>query len=286
MNNNLLNMALQLSVQDMFTGSWFSGAMMNQVWTEMMRAGVNGLLRNTGGAGLPGALGGSLRGDAAMLRQASSNVSEAHNMMNMAANAAGNIAGLLKEAGTLAGDFLNAAQGLTGPAYDALRDRYRPLYEAISNNIDAIIKNTTYNGMALLDGNAWNRGDERLTVTRDSGDNPVAASVHIQAGESGFPLIFSSMSADFSNIASGYGLDNPAVRTELSRLQSSAQSLADLYAGRAGSLQGQATSLQSQAKILEEAAAQRAGTPAPVSTESLLLNLILRDGGGLFSRRG
>ncbi|MCL2122995.1 MAG: hypothetical protein FWH34_02785 [Desulfovibrionaceae bacterium] len=299
MNANLLNMALQLSVQDMFSSSWFSNALMNKVWTEMMRSSVHGLLRNTGGPELLGAaLGGRLLGDAAMLRQASSNVSEAQSMMRMAADAVENIADLLKEAQTLADDFITATQdldlGTTADMglYMELYSKFQPLYEAVSNNIDSIIQNTAYNGIALLDGSAWG-ADPRLSVMGN------AASVHIQAGESGFPLTFNNMKTEFSGIAAQYALTapissqplwpgppRPEVLTDLSSLQSSAQSLADLYAGRAGSLQSQATSLQSQAKILEEAAAQRAKTPAPVSTENLLLNLILRDTGGLFSGKG
>ena len=208
-------------------------------------------------------------------------------MMSMAADAAGNIAGLLKEAHKLAADFLTATQDMLpgSAAYDALYGQYQPLYEALSKNIDNIIKNTTYNGIALLDGNAW--GDERLSVARNASNEPMAASVHIQAGENGFPLTFSNMSTDFFNVVNKRGLyNNPAVLTGLSSLQSSAQNLAYLYAGRAGSLQSQATSLQGQAKILEEAAAQRAKTPAPVSPENLLLNLILRDSGSIFSSKG
>ena len=292
MNNNLLNMALQLSVQDMFSSSWFSGALMNKVWMEMMRSSVNGLMRKTGGADLLGAaLGGNLRGDAAMLRQASSNVAEAHAMMSMAATAAGNIAGQLKEAQTLADDFLALAPG------DPNRAALQAQYEAISKNIDSIIQNTKYNGITLLDGSAWG-GDERLSITRDTSNNPLAASVHIQSGDSGFPLAFNNMGLEFADIAGKHTLvddsgggsgpwpPRPAVLSELSSLQRSAQTLADLYSGRAGSLWSQSTSLQSQAKILEEAAAQRAKTPAPVSTENLLLNLILRDGGGIFSGKG
>ena len=284
MNSNLLNMALQLSVQDIFTSSWFSSALMNKVWTETMRSSVNGLIRNTASPDLLGvALGGRLRGDAAMLRQASSNVSEAQSMMRMAADAAGNIASQLKEAQLVAGEFLKATKDMTpgDSDYNALYAKYQALYEAISGNIDSIIKSTTYNGIALLDGNAWGN-DERLSVVGNT------ASVYIQAGESGFPLSFSNMAAEFSNIANAYGLHGSSsnILHELSSLQSSAQSLADLYAGRAGSLQSQSVSLQSQAKILAEAAAQRAKTPAPVSTENLLLNLILRDSGGIFSGRG
>jgi flagellin len=300
MNSNMLNMALQLSMQDMFSGSWFSSALMNRVWTEMLRSSVTGIIRNTGGADLLGAaLGGSLRGDAAMLRQASSNVSEAQTMMNMAANAAGSIASQLKEAQTLADDFFTATQGMipTDPDYAPIYDRFQAQYKALSKNIDSIIKNTMYNGIALLDGSAW-ASDERLSVIGGAG-NP-AASVHIQAGDSGFPLTFHNMTPEFFNIAQ-HALTNPPnpadppgtpglprqdVLTELSSLQSSAQTLADVYAGRAGSLQNQAMSLQSQAKILEEAAAQRSKTPAPVSAENLLLNLILRDSGGLFSGKG
>ena len=294
MNSNLLNMALQLSMQDIFSSSWFSSALMNKAWTDMMRSSVNGLIRNTGGPDLLGvALGGRLRGDAAMLRQASSNVSEAQSMMRMAAEGVGNIAGQLKEACKLADDFLTATQGMvnpTDPSYIALHDTFQAQYKAISSNIDSIIKNTMYNGIALLDGSAWG-GDGRLSVIGN------AASVHIQAGDRGFPLTFNNMIPEFFDIFTEHsllitepgpdaGLPRQEALAELSSLQSSAQTLADMYSGRAGSLQSQAASLQSQAKILEEAAAQRARTPTPVSTENILLNLILRDSGGLFSGKG
>ncbi|MCL1986275.1 MAG: hypothetical protein FWG59_07500 [Betaproteobacteria bacterium] len=291
MNSNALNMALQLSVQDIFSSSWFSSALMNRVWTEMMRSSLNGLIRNTGGADpLGAALGGRLRGDAAMLRQASSNVSEAQSMMSMAAAATGNIASQLKEAQKLAGDFLDLDPD--DPNYMTLAEKFQAQYETISKNIDSIIKTTMYNGIALLDGSAWGT-DERLSVARDAGNNPVAASIHIQAGDDGFPLTFSNMSTEFADVVNGHplfsdpeGTPRPEVLTELSHLQSSAQIMADLYAGRAGSLQGQATSLQSQSKILEEAATQRAGTPAPMGMQNILLNLILRDSGSIFSGKG
>jgi len=282
MNANLTQMALQLSMQDMFSSSWFSNALMSKVWTEMMRSSVTGLIRNTGGADLVGAaLGGRLRGDAAMLRQASSNVSEAQSMMHVAAEAVGNIAGQLKEAHKLANEYL--ALGLDDAS---MRAALQAQYESISKNIDCIIKSTMYNGIALLDGRAW-KGDERLSVIGDATD-PAAASAHIQAGDSSFPLTFSNMIPEFFDIVSKskYALDNDDVLTALSSLQSSAQSLADLYVGRAGSLRSQATSLQSQANILDEAAAQRARTPAPVSPENVLLNLILRDSGSMFSSKG
>jgi flagellin len=213
-----------------------------------------------------------------MLRQASANVSEARSMMHMAATAVGDIAGLLEEARTLAQDFLALDAGdQNNPVIQA---PYRTQYEAISKNIDSIIQNTRYNGIALLDGSAWG-ADERISVLGNAG------SVHIQAGDSGFPLTFNNMKPKFFDIFHAYPPGTPsATLAELTSLQRSAQTLAELYAGRAGSLQSQAASLQSQATILEEAAAQRAKTPAPVSTENLLLNLILRDSGGLFSGKG
>jgi flagellin len=286
MNTNLMTMALQLSMQDSLSNSWFSSALMNKAWTDMLSSSVNGLLRKTSGQNMLGAaLGGRLRGDAAMLRQASANVSEAQSMMSMAATAAGNIAGQIKEAQKLAEAYL--ALPATIPQDDPARTAILKQYQAISDNIDSIIKNTTYNGMSLLNGGAWLNGDERLTVTQVGSGTPLAASVHIQAGESGFPLTFSDMSADFNNIARIAEFASPdAVRDELSKLQKSAQNLADMYAGRAGSLQSQAASLKSQATILTEAAAQRAKTSAPVSTENLLLNLILRDSGSIFSGQG
>jgi flagellin len=278
MSNNLSNLAMQLSVGNTLSGSWFANAVMNQVWTDVMRSSLNGLMRNAGRADLLGeALGGGLRGDAAMLRQASANVSEARSMMDMAASAAGSISDQLREAQKLAGDYL--ALGAADPQRAVLSAQY----DAIRKNIDSTIKNTRYNGIALLDGSAWG-GDGRLSVTPGAGGNAAAASVHIQAGESGFPLLFNNMAPEFST--TDLALTSPDVMTNLSGLQQAAQSLADWYAGRAGSLQSQAASLHSQADILTEAAAQRIKTPPKVDTKSLLLGLVLRESGGIFSGKG
>ena len=287
---NLLHMALHLVMPDKSSGAWFSHGLMHRAWSEALLTGARGRIRDKGDADLSGvALGGRLRGDAAALRGASSNLAEAHDLMSAAADAAGKIASLLEEARKLAEDFLAATHGMIPGQqdYTDLYEHYQPLYRAVSRNIDKIIKNAAYKGIALLDGRAWDKGDERLSVTRDASRMPTAASVQIQAGDSSFPLTFSDMSRDFADIAGTIRLHNNAdAPTALAGLRSAAQSLADLYAGRAGGLKGQSVALQSQARILEEAAAQRIRSDTPASPENLLLYLILRDAGSIFSGKG
>lgn len=290
MSSDLFNMALQLSVQDIFTGSWFTNAIMHKVWAELVRARVDGLIQSTRGSlDLTGqALGGRLRGDAAMLRGAASNVQEARAMMDTAASAAASIAEQTGEAGKLMQEFLDAAAGMdpAGTDYGALLGQYAPRYEAISKSIGSLVGNTRYNGIALLDGAAW-AADERVSGI-PAGGVPTAGSVHIQAGTDGFPLTFTNMRPQFADLSSVHALNgaNADSVSALSALQGTAQSLADMYAGRAGGLKGQAVSLQSQAAVLEEAALRRAEGPSFGDPGNLLLNLILRDTGSLFNGKG
>lgn len=289
MNYGLSGMALQLLLPD--SGSWFAGSFTSRVWTELVSARVNSLLKSTVAPDLLGeALGGRLRGDAGMLRQASSNVLEAKSMMDTASSGVGSIAQQIGEAQELVTEFNEAVDKLDPLDPDfadkkqALVDQYTPLYESMGKSIAGIVKNTAYNGIALLDGEAW-AGDERIHIVPSSGD-PVAGSVHIQAGTDGFPLAFNNLRPQFGDIGAGNPLDDPDTAAGLSELKSTAESLAGLYAGRASSLNGQALSLKSQAAVLEEAALRRAGlgSSAP-DPHSLLLDLALRDTGGLIDTR-
>jgi flagellin len=264
---------------------------MNRVWADLVGSRLDRLAPDSGGARgdlLGTALGGVLRGDAAMLRRASSNVLEAKLIMDTASSAAGEIARQIGEARGLVEDFQAAVAGMTpgDPAYNAVLGVYEPQYAAIGKNIDNIIRNTRYNGIALLDGDAW-AGDERLSPAPGAGV-PETASVHIAAGTDGFPLTFSNMRPNFFNIAGSHGIEDAATPDELDVLRSTAETLAELYAGRSGGLKGQALSLESQANILEEAALRRAGgrIPARGDALSLLLDLILRDSGSLVDEKG
>jgi flagellin len=286
MNGDLLMMALELSMSDARSGARFTDFLMNGIWADIVGARLDRLAPGSGrtrGDLLGTALGGALRGDAAMLRQASSNVLEAKSIMDTASSAVGEIARQVGEARGLVEDFQAAAAGIPpyDPAYADLLAVYGPQYEAIGKNINNIIRNTRYNGIALLDGDAW-AGDERLSLAPGTGV-PETASVYIAAGTDGFPLTFSNMRPRFFDIAGSHDIANVTTPDELDILRNTAETLAELYAGRSGGLAGQGLSLRSQAKILEEAAARRAGGG---DARSLLLDLILRDTGILFDGKG
>ena len=295
MNTSVYSMALQLSMQDVFSSSWFANALMNKAWSEILRSSVGGAIQATQSNALGQALGGRLRGDAAMLRQASHNVGEAQSMMELAAASAGEIGKQVEEAHKLVGMLHEEVAGLDPDAADyasrraALVALYNPKYRAIDENINNLLRNAKYNGISLLDGSAWAR-DERLTLSLDDANRPLAATVHIQAGKDGFPLHLDNMQARFGELSTKHelvkadGSLDPDSLTALQELQNTAASLADFYAGRAGSLKAQASSLSDQAKVLDAAAAERAASSR--SPHSLMLEIVLRDSGGLLNTRG
>ena len=105
------------------------------------------------------ALTGRIRSDSTMLRQGAKNVTEASNMAGIVANSASTILSNLT-------DMLALAQENT-----------------------AIISNSKYNGISLLDKSGWT-GDSRLTVSSDGN----SASLKIQAGYDNSKFTLNDMS--------------------------------------------------------------------------------------------
>ena len=263
--------ALQTIVRSLFSDQVASA------WQENLGVKLGQLIENSRPSkreNMASAITGRVRSDAAMLRQASSNVREAQSMMELASTATSNIKEMLAEAKTIADDY----KGTSDPV---LQGQLQAQYNSITSNINNIIKNTSYNGISLLDGNAW-AGDKR--VKSDSGNN--SGAVQIWAGNSGFDLSFSNLSKAISTPLAGLNLSDAGTSNMLDEMSTTAGMISDVYGSRASSLKGQAASLSRQAGILDEVVKNQYGKPSAGSLQDILGDLALRDKGNIFNSQG
>ncbi len=263
--------ALQSIVRSLFSDQVASA------WQENLSAQVGQLIQNSRPSkreNMAAALTGRVRSDAAMLRQASSNVREAEGMMELASTATENIKDMLADAKTIADKY-------TATSDPVLQGQLQAQYNSITSNINNVIKNTSYNGISLLDGNAW-AGDNR--VKADGGNN--SGSVQIWAGNSGFDLNFSNLSKAIATPLSSLNLSDAGTSTMLDEMSTTAGMISEVYGSRASSLKGQAASLSRQAGILDEVVKNQYGSPSSGNLKDILADLALRDKGNIFNSQG
>ena len=260
---------IQTLVQSLFSENLISA------WQDTLKQQVGSLISSTKRNNIMGeALSGQTRADAAMLRQASKNVGEAESMMSLAADSAKNIQGMLGEAGKIA-----AAYQASSDASE--KARLQAQYDSIKSNIDNVVKNTSYNGIALMDGAKWGK-DERVTADAAAG----AGKVQIYAGRSGFDLTMSDARKSIVDPMGALSLDADDAVDTLSKLEGSAKLMGDVYTQRSTSLGGQVKSLERQAGILDDVAANQINTGQTQSVQDMLLNLALSDKGKIISGKG
>ncbi len=261
--------ALQTIVRSLFSDQVASA------WQDNLNAQVGQLLQSSSSSkrdNMAAALTGRVRSDAGMLRQAGSNVREAQGMMEQASTATGNIKDMLAEAKDIADKY-------TATSDPVLQAQLEAQYDSIKSNLNNIIKSTSYNGISLLDGNAW-AADKR--VNADAGNN--SGAVQIWAGNSGFDLNFSNMRKAISDPLASLDLSDANTALKLDEMSSTAGLIADVYSNRASSLKGQAASLERQAGILDEVAASQGGSSnSSSSLKDILAELALRDKGSIFN---
>lgn len=126
------------------------------------------------------ALTGRIRSDSTMLRQGAKNVTEASNMAGIVANSASTILSNLT-------DMLALAQEVKADSTKGAADSVK--FKALAQENTAIISNSKYNGISLLDKSGWT-GDSRLTVSSDGN----SASLKIQAGYDNSKFTLNDMS--------------------------------------------------------------------------------------------
>jgi len=221
------------------------------------------------------AITGTLRADAAAVAQNARNVGEAADMMGVASSAVSQISDALDDMEEIIEKLDNGDIAYS----DSVRDEY----DALRNKIVAIIEDTDFNGIYMLDNAQW--GTEQI----DS-----SGQVYIQAFKNGgFNITFSALNdltinsntwSDFSgaDLEVDDATHRQAQQAQVDDFQSAIATYLDIYEGRQSSLEFQQTELENQANLLEQAAlARRQSTTSDLSPEQLLLSLLLGDSGRL-----
>lgn len=262
---------LQILVRSLFSDSVL-GAWKNNVQTK-----VGSLIETTSKRDMLGvAISGQTRADAGMLRQASRNVTEASGMMSIASEGASSLNTMLKEAQDLAIKY-QASTDVTE------KDQLEIQYNALKGNIDNVIETTTYNGMALMDGDQWSSASNEGRVK--SSGSKLSGTVEIYAGKSGFDLAFSNARKSISEPLGLLDIDSDGVVNELSEMVTTTEMMTDFYAQRAASLDFQAKSLERQAGILDEVAKNQIFRPEG-NIKDILADLAMRDRGTILNEKG
>ncbi len=221
------------------------------------------------------AITGTLRADAAAVRQNARNVSEAASMMGIAASGVSQINDALNE-------MEDIIEKIDAGELDGTSTTVQDDYAAQVTKIKSIFNNTDYNGIYMLDSSQW--GTEQI----DSNGQ-----VYIQAfKEGGFDITFYSVSDltvdggkdwdsfDETNLSSDAGRD--IEQALIDDFQSAITSIQEIYQGRQSSLEFQQTELENQADLLDQAVlARRQSTSSDLTAEQLLLKLLLDDSGTL-----
>ncbi|WP_272699847.1 flagellin N-terminal helical domain-containing protein [Desulfovibrio sp. Fe33] len=263
--------SLQLLQQDMLTNRLFGSSAVGRnlrslVLGEPVRAA-------TFSNPFEEAISGTLRGDAAAVRQAARNVGEAASMMGVARTGMATIV-----------DALNAMEDIIdridSGELDGASSVVQGDFDALADKISGVVSNSDFNGIALLDSSQW--GTDQI----DSGGN-----VYIQSSkDGGFNITFHSVDTPSGGVA-WTDLDGAALGADGTRatqlgyvqsLQSEMTAIMDIYGGKEDGLQAQQLSLESQAQLLDQAAQLRKPSNPDYSLEQLLADLIARDTGTIF----
>ncbi len=217
------------------------------------------------------AITGTLRADARSTMQNSRNVEEAAKLMGVAHDGVAQIYSALSDMkdiidqlddGTLTYDSTVQSD------YDSLRDQ-----------VKALVSNTDFNGIYMLDGSQWNT--EQIDAD---------GKVYIQAyKDGGFYLNFHDLdSINWDALEADDGVDDlsdatyrASQETILNGYTDQIGSISEIYESREASLELQATRLASQADLLEQAAEARRTSSSGLDAEQVLLDLILASTGSI-----
>lgn len=260
----IYNYSMQLLQQDILTNSLFAGSSVGRDLRSMVLAKqpVQPLTNP-----FEAAITGTLRGDAAQVRQSSRNVQEAASMVGTARTGVAQIADALSDMEDII-DKINSGEldqtsAVVQSDYDALRDK-----------IEGLVSSTDYNGIAMLDSSQW--GTNQI----DSNGN-----VYIQSTrDGGFDVTFHAMDdIDWSQLIGSQlddsgGGDRAAQLALVQNYQGQVDAILDVYEKKEDSLNSQVLHLESQAQVIDQAVAARSPETTN-SVEQLLLNLLLKETG-------
>lgn len=214
------------------------------------------------------AITGTLRADAAAVRQNSRNVSEAASLMGTGASAVAQMYDALEQ---MEGIIDDLDSGDLTYSSSVAND-----FDALVAKITGLIESTDFNGINMLDSSQW--GTEQI----DSNGQ-----VYIQAyKDGGFNLTFHPLDSltidgntwsDFDGTALSADPDRQTQQDMVDDFLASISTFQEMYEGRQASLEFQVSELENQADLLEQAAQNRrqSTTTSSTSVEDLLLNLLL-----------
>ncbi len=264
----IYNMAMQTWQSDLLSNSLFAGSQVGRnlrdlvLATQPVRPMTNPFEE---------AITGTLRADAAATRANAANVGEAVSMVGAAKTAVTQISDALQDMEDIIDQInlgeLSASSGVVQADYDALRDK-----------IKGLVSSTDYNGIAVLDGSQW--GTDQI----DANGN-----VYIQSNKNGgFNVTFHNLDGINWDNLDGSALDG-SLAAQLAFVQSFQQDIdavESVYSTKLSSLQNQQTQLLAQADLLDQAVDNRMSSASGMTTEQILLNLILGDTGSIVDESG
>lgn len=264
----IFNLAMDTWQSDLLSNSLFMGSRVGQNLRDLVLATqpVQPLTNP-----FEEAISGTLRADAAATRQNAANVGEAAAMMGVAKTAVTQISDALQDMEDIIDQInlgeLSASSAVVQADYDALRDK-----------IKGLVSSSDYNGISMLDGSQW--GTDQIDAS---------GNVYIQASkDGGFNITFHNLdSINWDNL-SGASL-NGSLAAQLAYVQSFQQDIDAVqttYSSKLASLENQQSQLSSQADLLDQAVANRMSSASGMSTEQILLNLILGDSGSILDEIG
>lgn len=153
----------------------------------------------------------------------------------------------------------------------------RAEYAALAARIKSIIEGASFDGVKLLDGEAW-KNDGRVTVNGDTGK------LGLGSGESRSEVTLYDLQG-YKNAFQAGDLEQGALQATSGGLEQFAgmlEGMASSYRARAGLLNTEAAGFERQADILDEAC----GKAAPGDEAGLkdaLVSILLRDGESILS---
>ncbi len=261
----IYNLSLQLIQQSILSSIISQGGISGQTLSDLVLQQSTSYTRSNP---FDEAITGTLRSDAAAVKQNSRNVSEASYMMGIAKEGVAGIQTSLDDMKQIIDDINSGT--LSGSSAVVQQN-----YLNLKNQILGYISNTEYNGIYMLDSSKW--GTEQI----DSNGN-----VYIQSFKNGgFNASFYDASGlDFASLDQSV-LGNAAGRNAQNALLDSlsSSSMYDMYESRELSYESQAAQLYSQSNLLSQAAETRRQNPTQ-TLESLILNWATQVTGSLFDQ--
>jgi len=226
------------------------------------------------------AITGRLRSDVGSLRQSARNLREGGSIAEIAQKGIGSIVESLKKMQELA---QNAATA-TSPA--EISAAIITAYQTHASSIRSIIKDTSYNGISLMDGTQW-AADPDQRVSR-SGNGTV--SISIQAGRGVRPLTLTDFSGDTLGSADPLtqtlNANNAStLASELSVLIQNMKMHERSYGHIASSMESEAKSVERQSRIMD-LTATRTIAGSGTDPASRLLFFLLSEQGKLIDDKG